>query len=101
MKEFIWKREEGTGERQRGRPVLCLTMGPLCSLKGAGIMVLCKGLQTERPGAPEFFPGKWGLLLGQDEMQRRAGEGHTQGLSDKTGVCLGIFPVLFVFVDAG
>lgn len=47
------KRVETRGKRPRGRPVLCLTMEALCSLKGAGTSV-----QTRRSGTTESFPGK-------------------------------------------
>lgn len=38
---YGWNGAEGTGERQRGWQALWLTIGALCSLKGAGTMVVC------------------------------------------------------------
>lgn len=56
---------EGTGERQRGWLALCLTMGALCSLEGAGTQGPVSVGAGREAWSAEFFPGKWGHLLGQ------------------------------------
>lgn len=77
------QRVQGKG---RGGGQHCASQWGLCAVwRGLG-PGCCVCVQTGRTEARELFPGKWGLLLGQWGLERKAGGGHTQGLSDKTGV---------------
>lgn len=82
-------RAEGTGESQRGRPSLCLTMGALCRLKGGwdqGAVCVCVWLcvgADEEAWSHRALPWEMRPLVGE---VRAGEEGTPKGLSDKTGV---------------